>query len=293
MWKSLLSVKVKSNDLEKAHCKKKNHLLSERLRQPTGDLEKDDVDEQQFNGGNVAVVPEEAAAFIHPDKNQAHECPNLCKMISDHQWMNILELLSSKRQYSDLIVVEDGSVTRDLIVHRACMHGAPVCVVRSIASQYPMDLHCVDKSNRFPIHCAALNGADLDTLLFLINTNIAATRVQDALGKTPLHYICENYISKNKGGNSLKTQQDMFWVVGLLIKSAPSTVNIEDHQEMNPIEYAIASGAHIGVIREMQKASRNCWRARHKREGWKPHAEYAHYIQDQSSPASYVPTSPN
>ena len=266
MWKSLLSVKAKNNVLENGLCKKKkNHLLSERLRQPTVDLDKDDVDEQQFNGDNVA----------------------LCKMISDHQWMNILELLSSKRKHSDLIVVEDGSVTRDLIVHRACMHGAPVCVVRSIASQYPMNLHCVDKSKRFPIHCAALNGADLDTLLFLINTNIAATRVQDALGKTPLHYICENYISKNKGGNSLKTQQDMFWVVGLLIKSAPSTVNIEDHQEMNPIEYAIASGAHIGVIREMQKASRNCWRARHKREGWKPHAEYAHYIQDQSSPASY------
>ena len=42
----------------------------------------------------------------------------------------------------------------------------------------------------------------------------------------------------------------MFCAIGLLIKSAPSTVNIEDNEEMNPIEYAIASGAQLGSSRD-------------------------------------------
>ena len=45
----------------------------------------------------------------------------------------------------------------------------------------------------------------------------------------------------------------MFCAIGLLIKSAPSTVNIEDNEEMNPIEYAIASGAHLGSSRRCKR----------------------------------------
>lgn len=202
--------------------------------------------------------------------------------------MDIQELLAERKDVD--IIVDDGAVTRDLIIHHACLHRAPVCVLRSLASKYYKSLYYANKRGRYPIHVAALNGADSGILSFLINRNVAATGIKDTFGKTPLHYICENYLTNNMDGNSLETQQNMFCAIGLLIKSAPFTVNIEDNEEMNPIEYAIASGAHIGIIKEMQKASRFSWNARKNREGWKRHAEYVQYIQDLSSPISVLTT---
>jgi hypothetical protein len=242
-------------------------------RQLTVDLHDDEMDEKQLFGDNNAATV----------STTGRGGPNLCRMIADGEWKEIQELMTTPKEDVD-IIDEDGAVTRELIVHHACAHRAPVSVLRSLSSEYWKSLYHADKDGRFPIHVAALNGAGSDILSFLISLNCATAGIKDALGKTPLHYICEEFLDKNKDANSLQTHQDMFWTVGLLIKSAPSSVNVEDNEEMNPIEYAIATGAHVGIIKEMQKASRSCWRARQKWEGWRKHAEYAQYLQDQSSP---------
>jgi len=252
-------------------------------RQPTVDLE---VDEDETGAqeviGAITDVPE--AAPVEPSTPK-RDGPNLCKMIANERWLEIQELLTSPKDDVD-IIDEDGAVTREVIIHQACSHRAPKEILQSLSSEYWKSLYHADSDGRFPIHVAALNGAGPDIVSFLINSNSASAGIKDALGKTPLHYICEEFLKKNKGTNSLQCHQNMFRTVALLIKSAPSSVNVEDNEEMNPIEYAIASGAHVGIIKEMQKASRYCWRARQKREGWKKHAEYAQYLQDQSSPSS-------
>jgi len=248
-------------------------------RQLTVDFYDDEMDEKQFIE-DINAVP--AAAPVKPNTKK-RDGPNLCKMIADGKWKDIQELMTTPKEDVD-IIDEDGTVTRELIIHHACSHRAPVCALRSLSSEYWKSLYHADKDGRFPIHVAALNGAGPDIISFLISSNCATAGIKDSLGKTPLHYICEEFLDKNKDANSLRTHQDMFWTVGLLLKSAPSSVNVEDDEEMNPIEYAIASGAHVGIIKEMQKASRSCWRARQKREGWKKHAEYAQYLQEQSSP---------
>mmetsp|Transcript_26611 Transcript_26611/g.39596 ORF Transcript_26611/g.39596 Transcript_26611/m.39596 type:complete len:290 (+) Transcript_26611:45-914(+) len=252
-------------------------------RQPTVDLE---VDEDETGEQEVIVaitdVPEAAPIESNTPKRDG---PNLCKLIANERWLEIQELLTSPKDDVD-IIDEDGAVTREVIIHQACSHRAPKEILQSLSSEYWKSLYHADSDGRFPIHVAALNGAGPDIVSFLINSNSASAGIKDALGKTPLHYICEEFLKKNKGTNSLQCHQNMFRTVALLIKSAPSSVNVEDNEEMNPIEYAITSGAHVGIIKEMQKASRYCWRARQKREGWKKHAEYAQYLQDQSSPSS-------
>jgi len=252
-------------------------------RQPTVDLEvdEDETGEQEVIGA-ITDVPE--AAPVEPSTPKRYG-PNLCKMIANERWLEIQELLTSPKDDVD-IIDEDGAVAREVIIHQACSHRAPKEILQGLSSEYWKSLYHADSDGRFPIHVAALNGAGPDIVSFLINSNSASAGIKDALGKTPLHYICEEFLKKNQGTNSLRCHQNMFRTVALLIKSAPSSVNVEDNEEMNPIEYAIASGAHVGIIKEMQKASRYCWRARQKREGWKKHDEYAQYLQDQSSPSS-------
>ena len=251
----------------------RKHLVEK--RQPTIDL---DVDENDISNMNAAA-PEEVP--VEPSSPK-RDVPNLCNMIANKRWEEIQELLTTEKDDDD-IRDEEGPVTKELIIHHACSHTAPKDVLNSLTLKYWKSLYQSDSDGRFPIHVAALNGAGPDIMSFLINSNSASAGIRDALGKTPLHYVCEEYLEKNQGANSLKCHQNMFWIVGLLLKSAPSSVNVEDNEEMNPIELAIASGAHVGIIKEMQKASRKCWRARQKREGWRRHDEYAQYIQDQCS----------
>ena len=258
-------------------------------RQPTVEtlsLEDDDemVGDEQLFIGDISADPEAAAPPVGPSTTKKSDGPDLCKMIADERWLDIQELLTKQKDESVDIIDADGTVTRELIIHHACSHSVPEVVLKSLSQEYWKSLYHADKDGRFPIHVAALHGASPDIISFLINSNGATAGIKDALGKTPLHYICENFLDKNKDASSLRTHQQMFWCIGFLIKAAPSSVNVEDKEEMNPIEYAIASGAHVGIIKEMQKASRNCWRARQKREGWRKHAEYAQYLQDQSSP---------
>ena len=246
-------------------------------RQSTVDLGVDSDDETD----DQVVVNTDVASNNARDKPIVTK--NLCKMIADERWFDIQDLLTKPKDDIE-IIDEDGSVTRELIIHHACSHGAPMLVLQVLSSsEYWKSLYRVDKDGRFPIHVAALNGADPEVMCFLINSNSASTGIKDTLGKTPLHYVCEEYLEIHDGVNSNLKQMDLYLNVGLLLKAAPSSVNVEDDEEMNPIEYAIASGAREHIIKEMQRASRLCWRARKKSEGWKRHAEYAQFLQEQSS----------
>lgn len=288
MLRSVLKRKPSWRDRKKKNVGEKNLLLAEK-RQPTIDLEVDDDAGSDTN----AEVPEEEGAPVEPSSPQTarRDGPNLCEMIAYERWMDIQELLTTGKDDVD-IIDEDGAVTRDLIIHHACSHRAPKDILLCLSSRYWKSLYHADSDGRFPIHVAAISGAGPDMISFLINANSASAGVKDALGKTPLHYVCEEFLRKNKGTNSLRCHQHMFWAVGLLIQSAPSSVNVEDNEEMNPIELAIESGAHVGIIKEMQKASRKCWRSRQKREEgcWRKHDEYAQYLQDLCTP-SHPPSS--
>ncbi len=287
MLRSVLKRKPSWRDRKKKNVGGKNRAEK---RQPTIDLEADEND----SGNKQEVVGEtpEEEAPVQPSSPERRDAPNLCKMIAHERWMDIQELLTTRKEDVD-IIDEDGAVTSELIIHHACSHRAPKDIVLSLSSKYWKSLYHADSDGRYPIHVAAINGAGPDVISLLINANSPSAGIKDTLGKTPLHYVCEEFLRKNKGANSLKCHQNMFWTVGLLIKSAPSSVNVEDNEEMNPIELAIQSGAHVGIIKEMQKASRKCWRAREKRDDegcWRKHDEYAQYLQDLCTP-SHPPNS--
>ena len=78
-----------------------------------------------------------------------------------------------------------------------------------------------------------------------------------------MHYVghavqCFDYYS------ATVISHNMSQVVDLLAEAAPQSINVEDEEEMNPIEVAITNGASIKVIKCMQRASRRDWRARRR-----------------------------
>mmetsp|Transcript_21648 Transcript_21648/g.39736 ORF Transcript_21648/g.39736 Transcript_21648/m.39736 type:complete len:142 (-) Transcript_21648:51-476(-) len=81
---------------------------------------------------------------------------------------------------------------------------------------------------------------------------------------------------------------DNYFVVELLVEAAPQSVNIEDEDEMKPIEYALLNATHKKVIKMMQRASRSGWRKR-KTEEHKSHEDLAKDVQGRSSPTTEDP----
>merc|ERR1712111_128893 len=94
-------------------------------------------------------------------------------------------------------------------------------------------------------------GATPDVIAYLIKTNPSVAGVPDSTGKTPMHYVGEYYL-QNFNSSLHGCNDSMLKVVRLLKKAAPMSVNLEDDEGMNAIEYALVNDANLEVIKSMQ-----------------------------------------
>jgi len=176
-------------------------------------------------------------------------------------------------------------VSSDIAVHLAARFQAPLRIIYLLSRAYPHSLSSTDVTGRYPIHVAAKWGATPDVIAYLIKTNPSVAGVPDSTGKTPMHYVGEYYLQnfnsslhgcddsmlkvvpllKKSFKSSLYGCDDsMLKVVRLLKKAAPMSVNLEDDEGMNAIEYALVNDANLEVIKSMQRACRDDWRERSK-----------------------------
>merc|ERR1711862_444997 len=141
--------------------------------------------------------------------------------------------------------------------------GAPLQIITLLSSKYADSLSNRDAAGRYPIHVAAKWRATPDVIEFLIKSNPSVTGIPDNSGKTPMHYIGEFY-HVNFSSPYCNRDEAMLKVVKLMKSAAPNSVNLEDNDGMNAIEYALLSEANIYVIKAMQRACRDDWRKRSK-----------------------------
>lgn len=154
-------------------------------------------------------------------------------------------------------------ITEDIIVHFAVRFQAPLRTVSLLTRFYPSSVSSPDASGRYPIHVACKWSATPNVISHLIRLNSSACDVQDDLGKTPMHYFAEFYIANYQ--HSLKLypmDESMMVVVKLLRSAAPSSLNLEDNEGCNAIEYALDNNVHIQVIKSMQRACSSDWKQR-------------------------------
>lgn len=190
----------------------------------------------------------------------------LARLLSQRQW-TLLETILTSATKTSATVIDDPSlphaITADIVIHFAARFKAPLRIISLLARLYPQSLASSDITGRYPIHVAAKWGATPDVIAYFIKSNPTVAGVPDSTGKTPMHYVGEYYLAHFD--NVMYSRDDsMLQVVRLLKTAAPQSVNLEDNDGMNAIEYALINDANIKIVKTMQRACRDDWRERSK-----------------------------
>ena len=185
-------------------------------------------------------------------------------VISEQEWDFANRLLKDATKYKRSLRTSD-TIASDFIIHHACRMNAPLLTIVRLSAMYPMNLNTADDDGRYPLHLAVASGCTPDVIRFFVRNNPSSAEVQDKFGKTPLHYAgecyAENFIRNRLGFPDFnEVHSNTFLVVEMLVDVAPQSTNLEDEDEMNPIEYALVSATNIKTIKVMQRASRKEWR---------------------------------
>ena len=190
----------------------------------------------------------------HSRNEERLTTPVLSKFIVKQDWVNTRKILLGK----------NATILEDAALHMACRFHPPLEVVQAMAAAAPSSVSLTDNMGRLPLHIAAKCGAAPLVIAYLTEIYPQAAGFQDAIGKTPLHLFCEYYGHQyNEGaanGQSLK--ESMILVVKSLCRAAPSSVNLEDTEDMTALEYAIDAEVDRRVIRVVQKACEKDWKSR-------------------------------
>lgn len=207
----------------------------------------------------------------------------IVRLISKREWSFLEHFLTT---FGLELPIDDpgisDAVTPEIIIHFAARFQAPLRTISTLAQHFPISLESPDATGRYPIHVAAKWGAMPDVIQFLLRSNLTAAGVQDSLGKTPMHYIAEFY-SVNyspRKAQILPMQESMLQAVKLIKTAAPQSVNLEDNEGCNAIEYALENEIDIKVVKAMQRACRDDWRERKAEVGEQGRRKHEDLVKD-------------
>lgn len=189
----------------------------------------------------------------------------IVRLISKREWSFLDHFLTT---FGLQLPIDDpgirDAVTPEIVVHFAARFQAPLRTITTLSTLYPVSLESPDATGRYPIHVAAKWGAMPDVIKFLLQSNTTAAGVQDSLGKTPMHYIGECYALNYspRKAQIFPMQESLLQCIKLIKTVAPTSMNLEDNEGCNAIEYALDNEYDIKVVKAMQRACRDDWRER-------------------------------
>eukprot|EP00984_Skeletonema_dohrnii_P008600 scaffold3187_cov82-Skeletonema_dohrnii-CCMP3373.AAC.2 len=201
------------------------------------------------------------------DLSIATEPMTIAGLISNRRWSLLEHLLMDGAPLSiDGPDMADHAITEHIVVHFAVRFQAPLRTISLLSKLYPSSISSPDACGRYPVHVACKWSATPDVVNYLVRLNSSACGVQDSFGKTPMHYVAEFYVANYQLPLEMLYPMDesMMQVVKLLKSAAPTSLNLEDDEGCNAIEYALVNDVNIKVIKYMQRACRDDWRQRSK-----------------------------
>ncbi len=106
----------------------------------------------------------------------------------------------------------------------------PVDVVRAMVDIHPNALITAGIRRRLPLHLACAFGASREVLEVLIEGNDSAATATDADGRTPLHYVVENFCHATESyfGNTDPRRLVTFEAVKVVLAAAPCAAHMRD-----------------------------------------------------------------
>lgn len=178
----------------------------------------------------------------------------LSKMIEQKQWHKVVKYIQSHDDVLDSFQ-DNGS-----LLHYVCRHQAPLELIVEVVKKFPSLLSRIDSNGRSPLHLAAKYGASPDIIEFLCSKQRSVAGIQDSIGKTPLHWACESYSEHYSGKSTMTLKNAQLLTIKFLVRSSPTTVNLEDSNGMCAAEYALDSNTELNIFRVIQKASVKEWK---------------------------------
>ena len=188
--------------------------------------------------------------------NNASSSSKLSKMISKGQWSKAEKFIDTYGMSIDL------SGGDDSILHQACRHQPPLDLIKKIVSLRPDLAYLANPDGQVPLHIASQNGVSPDIIDFFCAPKRSTSGVQDLMGRTALHLACEGYCANNTDASGKSTKKAFTKTVKTLIRSSPTTINLEDVNGISAVEYALESDVDLKNLRILQKASEREWKRR-------------------------------
>ena len=182
--------------------------------------------------------------------------PDLFDLVKRRQWLTVSNLLTSN--------VDElrHPANNDSILHVACKHQPPIQVVKKMVNVSPDLASLINFDGHSPLHVAAQNGASPEVICFLCLSYPDTSEFQDIKGRTPLHLACESYMNHYMQTPSRTAQEALLLTVKVLVRTSPTTVNLEDVDGMSAVEYLLDAEIDLKVVRVIQKASVKEWERR-------------------------------
>ena len=138
----------------------------------------------------------------------------------------------------------------------ACELSPPLDIVESLLQFNSAAAFEADCEKKLPLHVACEYGASPVVIQKLLEANTGATMKKDIYGMLPIHKVCQSYLYNFDPYSSEKDPQySLIETITILLNIQPIALLVDDHKEMNPIEYALESNLSLAVIIILQKVS--------------------------------------
>ena len=189
----------------------------------------------------------------------------LLKLIQNEDWQKLNSIFLQPEKYRShaALINKSTSFNGMTLLHAVCRFNPPSSVVRTMIMLCPDDAHAVDCLERTPLHVATGTGASVNVIKALLEANPGACRAQDADGRIPLHMACDRTCVLFEGSSN-SNDAPRYDIVNSLLSVSPSSVIMEDSDEMTAIEYALLSSGDLKVVKMLQRASQKVLRKKHE-----------------------------
>ena len=183
--------------------------------------------------------------------------------IEYHNWYIIRKLLLKNQGKEEIIASLVNNPEADGPLTYVCRFMPPLDVVQSLQEIFPGSIAHVDEMGRQPLHLAIKWGASTEVIKHLIKEHPSTLKKQDNMKNIPLHLACQFYLSNHHPlTTDSQSVSSLLRILHRLILVAPSTVNVEDKNGTNALEYAIDANMDAVIINTLQKISEKDWKLR-------------------------------
>ena len=194
--------------------------------------------------------------YSQPVVRRDSQVSNLFDLVTRRQWLTVSNLLT------DNVDELRHPANNDSLLHVACKYQPPIQVIKKMVNVSPDLVSLINFDGQSPLHVAAQYGASPEVICFLCLSYPDTSEFQDIKGKTPLHLACESYITHYVQSPNRTPQEALLLTVKVLVRTSPTTVNLEDVDDMSAVEYLLDAEIDLKIVRVIQKASVKEWERR-------------------------------